>query len=288
MNLPQEIEEYRNRMGASYWNKSVPRKIAYKWSNEIQSANLYSLGEEGAYRYLSGRNLNEKSLICFAVHAENSGQIEMANGFWKRAYLKSESSNKLSTNSTKQMPTLSIGGNVDGNIIVGDKNQITISSDTRTDRAASELAIKRLQEEINAIRNADNKVTEIKEEYQLKFSKGGSSLSNTMQLGLAYILVEFRKEKPSNLLKSLNGTGFTEKKLNSTLETLTIAEIKALKVFFPIFLSGFKDSHSPVIKDTVKLILEDLEKIIDLEEAKKFLPRKIEELKKHQKIVEII
>lgn len=103
--LPEEIERYRNRMSKFYWNKTMPQKIKFKWSSEIEAANLYSMGEEGAYIYIKGRNLNEKSLIQFAIQAETFGHLNMANGFWKRAYLKSMSINQsLSANMNRKKP----------------------------------------------------------------------------------------------------------------------------------------------------------------------------------------
>ena len=102
MSLPEEIEIYRNRMMAFYWNVPVPRKIIYSWKSYIEPANLYSLGEDGAYAYLKGRSLSEESLIYFAIQADNQGHPKMANGFWKRAYLKSKSpSEPLSTKKKK-------------------------------------------------------------------------------------------------------------------------------------------------------------------------------------------
>lgn len=92
IDLPEEIESYRNKMSSYYFDKTIPRNIVYKWNSIIEPANLYSLGEDGVDRYLKGRNnLSEKNLICFALQAEILGHIEMANGFWKRAYLKSKS-----------------------------------------------------------------------------------------------------------------------------------------------------------------------------------------------------
>lgn len=85
-NLPDEIENYRNKRMGSYWNSPMPRKITHKWNNYIEPANLYGLGEDGAYAYLKGRNLSEESLIYFAIYADDKGHPEMANGFWKRAY----------------------------------------------------------------------------------------------------------------------------------------------------------------------------------------------------------
>lgn len=93
--LPEEVEIYRNRMNAFYCHKTVPRKIAFKWSSEIETSNLCGMEEEGAYFYLKGRNLSEENLIYFAMQAETIGYLDMANGFWKRAYLKSKSPNKL-------------------------------------------------------------------------------------------------------------------------------------------------------------------------------------------------
>lgn len=95
--LPDEIESYRNRMSTFYLHKPVPRKIVFKWKSEIEDTNLYNMGEEGAYIYLRGRNLNEENLIHFAMQAETLRYLNMANGFWKRAYLKSMSPSKSTT-----------------------------------------------------------------------------------------------------------------------------------------------------------------------------------------------
>lgn len=103
--LPEEIENYRNRMNSFHWNKTVPRKTTFKWSSEIEASNLYSLGEEGAYIYLKGRNLNEQNLIYFAMQAETLGHLDMANGFWKRAYLRSKSPNKRRKKSGEEQKT---------------------------------------------------------------------------------------------------------------------------------------------------------------------------------------
>lgn len=86
MELPEDLENYRNRMMAFYWNMPVPREIVYKWNSFIEPANLDNLGEDGAYAFLKGRRFGEKSLIYFALQADNKGRPEMANGFWKKAY----------------------------------------------------------------------------------------------------------------------------------------------------------------------------------------------------------
>lgn len=100
MSLPEEIENYRNRMMPFYWN--VPWRIKRIWRSDIEPANFCNLGANGAYAYLKGRRLNEENLIYFAIQADTEGYPEMANGFWERAYLKSKSSSKpLSTKKKK-------------------------------------------------------------------------------------------------------------------------------------------------------------------------------------------
>ncbi len=88
--LPNEIENYRNRMRAGHWSIKTPEIVRRYWRDEIEPSNLCSLGEEGVKIFLKKHsNLSEKNLICFARQAETSGYIEMENGFWKYAYLKS-------------------------------------------------------------------------------------------------------------------------------------------------------------------------------------------------------
>lgn len=90
MNLPKEIENYRNVMSSQYLFSNTPQIISYKWHTEIEPAKLYALGEQGAHIFLKRRkSLSEKNLILFALQAEYLGHIEMANGFWRQAYLKS-------------------------------------------------------------------------------------------------------------------------------------------------------------------------------------------------------
>jgi hypothetical protein len=89
MGLPKEIENYRNKLMPLYWK--VPQKIINLWNRYIEPATLYGSGENGAYAYSKGRRLSEGSLIYFAIHAETKGHPEMANGFWRLAYNKSQS-----------------------------------------------------------------------------------------------------------------------------------------------------------------------------------------------------
>lgn len=179
---------------------------------------------------------------------------------------------------------VSINGNMDGNIIIGDGNQITVSSDSKTDKIASEMAIKRLQKEISDIRNADNEIFELKRKY---YSDNLSTASGAIQKGVALVLADLRKEKPSSFLKSLNGTGFTDKKINATLGTLTVQEMEAIKNFYTKeFLNIFKNGPSPAMKQAVDGIIKDMERLIEIEKSKILLPQKAEELKKHRKIVE--
>lgn len=89
MGLPKEIQSYRNIASANYLYKSPPRLIRYKWESEIEPTKLYNLGEKGADIYLRTRPFNEKNLVLFALYAESKQHNEIANGFWKHAYIKS-------------------------------------------------------------------------------------------------------------------------------------------------------------------------------------------------------
>jgi hypothetical protein len=86
MDLSREIEDYRNLIFGN--PPRVPARIIEHWSNRIVPANLYSLGEEGAYKYITkyGGKFSEKTLVHYAIQAETESQPEMARGFWKRAY----------------------------------------------------------------------------------------------------------------------------------------------------------------------------------------------------------
>jgi hypothetical protein len=86
MYLPREIEDYRNEILAN--PPKVPAKIFDNWWNHIVTGNLYSLGEKGAYVYItrSRGKFSEKTLVHYALQAEIENQPDMARGFWKRAY----------------------------------------------------------------------------------------------------------------------------------------------------------------------------------------------------------
>ncbi len=59
------------------------------------------------------------------------------------------------TNETAKQTDININGNVDkGAIIVGDRNQVNISDNSWADKTASELAIKRLKDEIGEIKRS--------------------------------------------------------------------------------------------------------------------------------------
>lgn len=95
MNLPAEIQNYRNRRNA--FRGKVPPDVIYRWENHIVPSNLYSLGEEGAYAYLKRRRVSEDNLVHFAIQAEIAGFPDMANGFWKKAYEASKKKDNLTT-----------------------------------------------------------------------------------------------------------------------------------------------------------------------------------------------
>lgn len=100
--LPSEIRIYRSIMKADYLRIKTPEIVRRYWRDEIEPSKIYGLGEEGARIFLKKhRNLSEKNLICFARQAETYGHIEMENGFWKQAYLKSLSPKKEKSKSNK-------------------------------------------------------------------------------------------------------------------------------------------------------------------------------------------
>lgn len=86
MDLPREIDNYRNAILGN--PPRVNSKIIHYWNTRIVPANLYGLGEQGAYKYLSkyGGKFGEKTLILYAIQAEIEQQMKMADGFWKKAY----------------------------------------------------------------------------------------------------------------------------------------------------------------------------------------------------------
>jgi hypothetical protein len=104
MYLPHEVEDYRNKILAN--PPKIPAKIRDNWWSRIVPANLYILGEEGAYIYITkcGGKLGEKTLIHYALQAGVEKQRDMALGFWKRAYLK-HSNKRLRADLAKTEPS---------------------------------------------------------------------------------------------------------------------------------------------------------------------------------------
>jgi len=102
MDLSREIEHYRNTILAN--PPKVSAKIILYWTKRIKEANLYSLGEEGAYKYITkyGGKFSEKTLILYALQSEIEAQLDMARGFWKRAYLAKK---KKDSSTMVQQPT---------------------------------------------------------------------------------------------------------------------------------------------------------------------------------------
>lgn len=96
MYLTREVEDYRNEILAN--PPKVPAKIFDNWWNHIVTGNLYSLGERGAYVYItrSGGKFGEKTLVHYALQAEIENQPDMARGFWKRAYEAKKKKDNLS------------------------------------------------------------------------------------------------------------------------------------------------------------------------------------------------
>ncbi len=176
---------------------------------------------------------------------------------------------------------VNINGNMEGNVIIGDGNQITVSSDSKIDKIgsmdkiASEMAIMRLQKEISDIKNADNEKLEIQRKYH---SDNLSTDSKGIQIRLALILADSRGEDPVRYLSSLYRTEF-----NEVLKTLTVQEMEAIKIFYQTL-----NEPSSTMNQAVEDIIKDMERLIEIEEAKALLPQKMEELKKHRKIVENI
>jgi len=107
MSLSEEVKNYRNWHIAS--NIKVPRHIIYRWQSHIIPKNYVSLGEKGVDAFIGGRKYSEKTLVHHAIQAEVERCLEMADGFWKRAYAlslekpKSKSQKTNSSTTSKQL-----------------------------------------------------------------------------------------------------------------------------------------------------------------------------------------
>jgi hypothetical protein len=86
MYIPREVEDYRNKILAN--PPKIHPKVKDYWRDEIVLFNFYGLGENGAYIYITrhGGKFGEKTLVQYALQAETENQLDMARGFWKRAY----------------------------------------------------------------------------------------------------------------------------------------------------------------------------------------------------------
>lgn len=186
---------------------------------------------------------------------------------------------------TNKQNDVSINGNMDGNIIVGNGNQITVSSnDKNIDKTASELAILRLEKEIEIIKNADLTIAKIKKEYHLPLA----STFGYIKYGLIHVIAEIRKQEPASSWKKFLGeSGYTDTQLNAVFKSLKVNEIEAMKKFYANIFDKYKKPPTPAASYAVRKIVEDLDRIKELEESKVLLSKKFEELQKHRKIVEM-
>lgn len=84
MNLKEYASERRS-MGKYNWNND----IIERWNTRILPAQLHEAGELGAQSYLSryGKSIGFPKCIMLARYAEQQGALDMALGFWKKAYM---------------------------------------------------------------------------------------------------------------------------------------------------------------------------------------------------------
>jgi hypothetical protein len=187
---------------------------------------------------------------------------------------------------TNKQNDVSINGNMDGNIIVGNGNQINVSSNNKNiDKTASELAILRLEKEIEVIKNADLTIAKIKREYSLPLS----STFDYIKYGLIHVIAEVRKQEPASSWKKFLGeSGYTDEQLNAVFKSIKVDEIEAMKMFYAKIFDSYKKPPTSAASYAVRKITEDLEKIKELEESKALPSKKLEELQKHRQIVEML
>jgi len=84
MSLSEDVKNYKNLQLA--FHTKVPQKIIDRWRNYIIPKNFSSLGEKGVDVFIGGRKYGEKTLVYHAFQADVERCLEMADGFWKKAY----------------------------------------------------------------------------------------------------------------------------------------------------------------------------------------------------------
>lgn len=80
------LTEYIEQKRAT--KKKIPADIVERWQSRIIARGLHTQGEAGARQYLAdyGRGIAAPKVILLALQAEAQGAVEMALGFWKKAY----------------------------------------------------------------------------------------------------------------------------------------------------------------------------------------------------------
>ncbi|BDA65881.1 hypothetical protein CAL7716_000470 [Calothrix sp. PCC 7716] len=82
MNISEYIESKRHAI------KKVSSDIRERWNNRIVKNSWHLQGTDGAAQYLAnyGNNVGIAKVIGFAVCAEQEGYLEVAMGFWQKAF----------------------------------------------------------------------------------------------------------------------------------------------------------------------------------------------------------
>lgn len=110
MSLSEDVKNYKNLQLA--FHIKVPQKIIDRWQNYIIPRNFSSLGEKGVDAFIGRRKYGEKTLVYHAYQADVERCLEMADGFWKKAYAvsleepkpKSKKSNKSVASKQPEKP----------------------------------------------------------------------------------------------------------------------------------------------------------------------------------------
>ena len=148
------------------------------------------------------------------------------------------------------------------------------------DKTASELAIVRLQKEIENLKNKEREIERIMSKYRFHSRSHTSNWEGVyMQYGIAHIITTVDHRQPPVLSKWWNGIGYTDDEIAARWYSVSIDELHILKNYF----HGEKEKY-PMNKKFPGIEV-DVARIIDIRLSFLDIPEKEKEIEKHQKIV---